>query len=87
MVKASRCPVCGGKPQYVHYSIPGATNDPDGLYILMKRLECVDCGASVAELVMTCDDAVAYWNDINPETGKRYVLQRVGVEPCSVEEV
>ena len=86
-MKAKRCPICGGKPQYVHYSIPGATSDPDCLYILLKRLECSKCGASVAQLVMTCDDAVKYWNDINPETGSRYVLEKTGTELCSdVEE-
>lgn len=75
------------KPQFVYYSIPGATKDPDGLYILLKRLECSECGASVAELVMTCDDAVRYWNDVNPETGKRYVLEKTGTEMCGdVEE-
>ena len=30
-MKAKRCPVCGGKPQYVHYAIPGSANDPDGI--------------------------------------------------------
>lgn len=86
-MKAKKCPICGGNPQFVYYSIPGATNDPDGLYILLKRLECSKCGASVAELVMTCDDAVKYWNDVNPETGNRYVLERTGSEMCGdVEE-
>lgn len=77
-----RCPICGGEPQYVHYCIPGSANDPDGLYVLLKRLECKKCGASVAQLCMTIDDAVQYWNAVNPETGKRYVLQRYGTEYC-----
>ena len=86
-MKAKKCPICGGNPQFVYYSIPGATNDPDGLYILLKRLECSKCGASVAELVMTCDDAVKYWNDVNQKTGNRYVLERTGSEMCGdVEE-
>ena len=86
-MKAKKCPICGGNPQFVYYSIPGATNDPDGLYILLKRLECSKCGASVSQLVMTCDDAVRYWNDVNPETGKRYVLEKTGTEMCGdVEE-
>ena len=29
-MKAKRCPVCGGNPKYVYYSIPGATKDQDG---------------------------------------------------------
>ena len=86
-MKAKKCPICGGNPQFVYYSIPGSTNDPDGLYILLKRLECSKCGASVAQLVMTCDEAVSYWNDTNPETGKRYVLENNGTEICKdVEE-
>lgn len=31
---------------------------------------------------MTIDDAVQYWNAVNPETGERYVLQRYGTEDC-----
>lgn len=86
-MKAKKCPICCGNPQFVYYSIPGSTNDPDDLYILLKRLECSKCGASVAQLVMTCDDAVRYWNDVNPETGKRYVLEKTGTEMCGdVEE-
>ena len=64
MELAKRCPICNGEPQYVHYCIPGSTEDPDELYILLKRLECKECGATVPELVMTCDDAVKYWNEI-----------------------
>ena len=86
-MKAKKCPICGGNPQFVFYSIPGSTNDPDGLYILFKRLECSKCGASVAQLVMTCDEAVSYWNDTNPETGKRYVLEKNATKICKdVEE-
>lgn len=86
MELAKRCPTCGGKPQYVHYCTPGAMDNPDGIYILLKRLECKDCGASVAQLVMTCDDAVKYWNGINEKTGKRFVLQRAMIEDCPCEE-
>ena len=86
-MKAKKCPICGGNPQFVYYSIPGSTHDPDGLYILLKRLECSKCGASVAQLVVTCDEAVSYWNETNPETGKRYVLENNGTEICKdVEE-
>lgn len=85
-MKAKRCPVCGGEPQFVYYSIPGSASDPDGLYVLFKRLECSKCGATVAQLVMTCDDAVSYWNDINPNTGHRCVLAKNGTEMCDVED-
>lgn len=84
-MKAKRCPVCGGSPQYVHYAIPGSTKNPDGIFILFKRLECSQCGATVASLVLTCDDAVKYWNSLNKE-GKRVVLERVGEEPCRYVE-
>ena len=85
-MKAKRCPVCGGSPQFVHYAIPGSTKNPDGKFILFKRLECSQCGATVDQLVMTCDDAVRYWNDVNKQ-GNRPVLERIGVEPCmDVEE-
>ena len=85
-MKAKKCPICGGNPQFVYYSIPGSTNDPDGLYILLKRLECSKCGASVAQLVMTCDEAVSYWNGTNPKTGERYVLENNGTEICKYVE-
>ena len=86
-MKAKKCPICGGNPQFVYYSIPGSTNDPDGLYILLKRLECSKCRARVSQLVMTCDEAVSYWNDTNPKTGERYVLENKGTESCKdVEE-
>lgn len=85
-MRAKRCPVCSGTPQYVHYAIPGSTNDPDGIFVLFKRLECSQCGATVVHLVMSCDDAVRYWNDVNKQ-GNRPVLERIGVEPCmDVEE-
>lgn len=81
-MKAKRCPICNGKPHYVHYAIPGSTKDPDGIYILFKRLECEKCGATVAQLVLTCDDAIQYWNSTN-ENGMRVVLEKIMIEPCS----
>jgi hypothetical protein len=84
-MKAKKCPLCNGEPQFVYYAIPDSTNDPDGIYVLFKRLECTECGATVANLVMTCDDAVNYWNEINPNTNRRYVLEKVGTEPCEAE--
>lgn len=80
-MKAKRCPVCNGVPQFVYYAIPGSTKDPDGLYVLLKRLECSECGATVANLVLTCDDAVEYWNS-KTEEGERVILERVGTEMC-----
>lgn len=70
-MKAKRCKLCGGEPKYVHYAIP-EHDYPDGWYeseygkepmVLLKRLECSKCGATVAQLVMTLDEAVEYWNE------------------------
>ena len=36
-MKAKRCPICNGVPQFVYYAIPGSTKDPDGLYILQQK--------------------------------------------------
>lgn len=83
---AKRCPICGGKPQFVYYCIPGATDDSDGLFVLMKRLECKDCGATVPQLMISSYNAIKYWNKIDPNTGKRCVLQRYGTEDCKCEE-
>ena len=85
-MKAKRCPVCGGAPQYVYYASPGSTKDPDGIFILFKRLECSQCGATVAGGGGGGGGGVRYWNDTN-EHGNRPVLERVSVEPCrEVEE-
>ena len=77
---AKRCPICGGTPQVVHYEIPQPFTNPDYQYVHFKRLECTICGATVPRLVMSVNNAIAYWNEINPNTGKRYVLQRVMTE-------
>ena len=87
-MKAKRCKLCGGEPKYVHYAIP-EQDHPDGWdwseygrepMILFKRLDCSKCGATVAQLVMTVDDAVNYWNEQN-------ILVRYGEEKVrEVEE-
>ena len=87
-MKAKRCKLCGGEPKYVHYAIP-EQDYPDGWYdseygrepmVLFKRLECSKCGATVAQLVMTVDEAVKYWNEQN-------ILVRYGEEKVwDVEE-
>ena len=86
MKLAKRCPICNGEPQYVHYCIPGSMEESDGLCMLLKRLECKECGATVPELSFTCDEAVEYWNEVNLKTGKRYILQRAMTELCSCEK-
>ena len=87
-MKAKRCKLCNGEPKYVYYAIP-EQDYPDGWYgseygrepmALFKRLECSKCGATVAQLVMTCDEAVKYWNEQN-------ILVRYGEEKVwDVEE-
>ena len=59
-IQVKRCPICGGEPQFVHYCIPGSYDDLDDIYVLFKRLECSECGATVPQLVMTVDDAINY---------------------------
>lgn len=82
---AKRCPICNGEPQFVNYCVPGAMDDPEGTYIVLKRLECKVCGASVPALSMRTCDAFMYWNNVDQETGKRYVVQRIGTESCECE--
>lgn len=96
-MKAKKCSICDSSElQYVYYA-PSTKDAPDmwedmvdcgySPIILLKRIECKKCGASVPSLTMTLDDALSYWNDINDKTGHRYVLQRIGTEDVSeVEE-
>lgn len=82
MMKAKRCHLCGGEPRYIHYAIP-QQDLPSAWYescdfgwepyVLYKRLECSQCGATVPQLAMTCDEAVAYWNE-------QKILMRYGEE-------
>ena len=83
-MRAKRCPQCGGKPKYMYYAIP-KDQDPDGWefreyglepLILFKRLECKDCGATAAQLAITCDQAIQIWND-------GHVIQYIGNEDVS----
>ena len=83
------CPVCKyGIPKLVYYAPPAAQNpelweESEFGYeplIWLKRLECKNCGATVPGLVMTVDDAIGYWNDIDEDSGNRYILQRCGEE-------
>ena len=70
-MKAKRCPLCGGEPQFVHYAIP-QEKDPDAWeftedgfepMILFKRLECKECKATTCGVDMVCDDAIKHWNE------------------------
>jgi hypothetical protein len=81
-MKAKRCPLCGGQPQFKYYAVP-ACKCPDGWeytedgyepMILAKRLECVGCHATVPFLVLSCEDAVQAWND-------EQMVQFIGQEP------
>lgn len=68
---AKRCSNCGGEPQYVHYYLSKAAgggfeygkDDEATPEILLKRLECIECGSTVVELVLRCCDAISYWNE------------------------
>ena len=87
-MKAKRCKLCGDKPKWVYYAIP-RQDCPEGWYdaeygaepyMLLKRLECSGCGATVVQLTMTCDEAVTLWNE-------QKILERYGEESVmDVEE-
>lgn len=85
---AKRCPECDGEPQFVHYYI---AKEDDGHFIVdendeeiptiwLKRLECTQCGATVPELVISCDNAILNWN-ARVEGGG--VLRKRGTEKVS----
>lgn len=96
-MKAKKCPICdSAELQYIYYA-PSSKDEPSlwedmddcgySPMVLLKRIECKKCGASVPELTMTIDGALSYWNDINDQTNHRYVLQRIGTEDLrEVEE-
>ena len=96
-MKAKKCPICdSAELQYIYYA-PSSKDEPSmwedmddcgySPMVLLKRIECKKCGASVPELTMTIDGALSYWNDINNQTNHRYVLQRIGTEDLrEVEE-
>lgn len=88
-MRAERCPICGGVPQYVHYAIPIEVAPDEWDFneyeeieptFLLKRIECSECGATVTPLVLTCDGAVECWN--KKLDGHRIVLLRYRTEPC-----
>lgn len=89
-MKAKKCPICdSAELQYIYYA-PSSKDEPSmwedmddcgySPMVLLKRIECKKCGASVPELTMTIDGALSYWNDIDNQTNHRYVLQRIGTE-------
>lgn len=83
---AKRCPECDGEPQFVHYCIPENAggefecdeNEEYSPMILLKRLECIECGATAPHLVLSCDDAIEYWN--KEVDGHRLVLRKYRTE-------
>lgn len=96
MKKAQKCPVCGSNQlKFVHYAPPEKDSPDcwdygeDGMepMILFKRVECRECGATVPNLVLTIDMAIDFWNDINPKTGCRYALQKIGEEQFIAEQL
>ena len=96
MKKAKRCPVCqSNELKWVHYAIPEKVAPEmwedmvDVGYspmLLLKRIECKKCGATLPNVALTLDNALDFWNSYN-EQGNRYVLQRIGEEDVrEVEE-
>ncbi len=98
-IVAKRCPECGGKPKYVYYYVPEEAGgsfefDENGEYspdILLKRVECTECGATVAGLSFTLDGAIKCWN--KEFDGHRLILRKYGegkiynVEPQSAIKI
>ena len=88
-LKAVRCSLCGGEPEFTYFAIPQKDNpyvwdwDEDGFnpVILLKQIRCKKCGAVCPVYDLICDDAVKHWNE-------QKLLQLIGTEPCKtgVEE-
>lgn len=84
-MKAQRCSLCGGEPEFVYYAIPASENprlwmwDEDGYrpMILLKQIRCKKCGAVCAGYDLVCDDAVKHWNE-------QHLIQLIGTEPCEI---
>lgn len=96
-MKAKRCPVCDSRNlKWVYYAPPSQVapefwedivDDGYSPTILVKRIECADCGATVPGLALTLTEAEDYWNAVDKNDGHRFVLQRIGEEPVrEVEE-
>lgn len=87
-MKAKRCPICGGEPQFVYYALPEyqAPNawdyDEEGErepMIMYKRLECKNCKATNHNLVLGCEEAVRMWNN-------EKIVQLISTEPIEGED-
>ena len=84
-MKAVRCSLCGGEPEFIYYSIPQRDNplgwkwDEDGHVpmLLLKQIRCKKCGAVCPSYDLTCDDAVSHWNE-------QKLLQLIGTERCEI---
>lgn len=85
MKLAKRCPICDGAPRFVYYNIQGATEDPDGIFILGKRIECEDCGATIPGTFITCEEALEYWNTRDCIFFERYGIESILCEPKKEE--
>ena len=89
MEKAKRCPMCqSNELKWVYYAIPEKVAPEmwedmvDVGYspmLMLKRIECKKCGATLPNVALTLDDALDFWNSLN-ERGNRYILQRIGEE-------
>lgn len=82
-MKAKRCNLCGGEPEFVYYAIP-EKDDPSSRewhedrrspMILIKQIRCKKCGAVCPAFDLGCDDAVKNWNE-------QKLLQLIGTESC-----
>lgn len=86
-MKAKQCPLCGGDPIFVEYATP-QEKAPDlweetktGLepFVLMKQIECRDCGARNCLVSISFDEVIKNWNE-------EHIVQLICREPAPKEE-
>ena len=84
-MKAVRCSLCGGEPEFVYYAIPVNDNplgwewDDEGIFpiIKIKQIRCKKCGTVCPAYDMICDDAVRHWNE-------QKLLELIGTGYCDM---
>jgi hypothetical protein len=85
-LKAVRCSLCGGEPEFVYYAIPERDNplgweweeNGPSPMILIKQIRCKKCGAVCPSYDFICNDAIRNWNE-------QKLIQLIGTEACEIE--
>ncbi len=80
-----RCPLCGGKPRFVHYVLPydnyplwwNERKQPKEYF--SNRVECEDCKATTNKTYLSIQSAVDCWN-------KGFIIQMYAIgTPSDIE--